>query len=264
MKAHAPHTHGPHPPPPRVDDACEPRMVGIAHTLEHCARVLPPAPARLVEMGAGDGLLAAALAARGYDVLAVDENPEMVEAARARGVHAVCADAVRFQAAAPFDVALYTRSLHHMFPLEGALDRAAALLRPGGVLMVEDFAWESLDRDTARWIVDMFAVCEAAGVVREPWLEGLDVDGFVARWRREYGEEHGLHTGEALLGAIRPRFSLVEVAPTSYFYRYLCWRLEQSDTGRRVAQAAFEAEARHVLKGHLRGIGLRITARRPS
>ncbi len=254
-----PHHHA---PPPRVDDTHEPRMVGLAHTLAHCARVLPPAPARVVELGAGDGLLAAALMARGYDVLAVDSDPEMVEASRARGVHAVCADAVTFTHDTPFDAALFTRSLHHMEPLGVALDHARGLLRPGGVLLLEEFAWETLDRETARWIVEMFAVCEAAEVVREPWLDGEDVDAFLARWRREYGEEHRLHTGETLRAAVRERFTLTEVASVEYLYRYLCWRLERTPRGRAIAQAAYDAERARVFEGHLRGIGLRIAARR--
>ena len=237
-------------------------MIGIAHTLTHCTRALPPAPARLLELGAGDGLLAASLVARGYEVLAVDDNAEMVTAARLRGVEAVHADAVTFTSPSPFDAVLYTRSLHHMTPLDVALDHAAALLRPGGVLLLEDFAWETLDRDTARWIVDMFAVCEAAGVVREPWLEGLGVEEFVARWQREYGDEHRLHSGETLRAAVGSRFALSEVAPVAYRYRYLCWRLEQTETGKRVAQAAYDAETARVFEGHLRGIGLRITAQR--
>ena len=239
------HDHAKHVAPTRVDPACEPRLVGVAHTLAHCARVLPPAPARLVEMGAGDGLLAEALAARGYDVLAVDDNAERVEAARARGVNAVCANAVTFTSDTLFDAVLYTRSLHHMAPLDVALDHARAMLRPGGVLLLEEFAWETLDRETARWIVDLFAVCEAGGLVDEPWVDDLM-----------------LHTGETLRAAVRERFTLIEVAPVEYLYRYLCWRLTASVAGRRVAQAAFAAEARQVREGHLRGIGLRITARR--
>jgi SAM-dependent methyltransferase len=37
---------------------------------------LPPAPARVLEVGAGDGELAAALAEDGYDVLAIDPKPQ--------------------------------------------------------------------------------------------------------------------------------------------------------------------------------------------
>lgn len=257
----APHS-GHRRPPSRVPIDSEPRWVGVLHTLEQCRRVLPPAPARIVEMGAGDGLLAAALVARGYDVLAVDDNQEMVDATLERGVDALCTDAVRFSAVEPFDAVLFTRSLHHMTPLDAALDRAHEALRPGGVLFIEDFAWETLDREAARHAVDLFAVCEAAGLVEEPWVGELDVDGFRERWMREYGEEHALHTGETMRAAVQERFTLTEVAPVEYLYRYLCWRIMPGATGRRVAQAAYDAEARRVFEGHLRGVGLRLTARR--
>ena len=48
------------------------------------ARVLPPAPARIVDVGGAAGAYSAWLAARGYEVHLVDASPRLVEEARRR------------------------------------------------------------------------------------------------------------------------------------------------------------------------------------
>lgn len=49
---------------------------------------LPPPPATVLEVGAGDGRLAARLVARGFSVKAIDVDDEAVAAAVARRVEA--------------------------------------------------------------------------------------------------------------------------------------------------------------------------------
>src|SRR3712207_9593084 len=52
------------------------------YTLAFVRAVLPPAPARVLEVGCGGGELAAALADGGYTVVALDADTGRVEAAR--------------------------------------------------------------------------------------------------------------------------------------------------------------------------------------
>lgn len=65
---------------------------------------LPPPPARVLEVGCGQGHLSALLAAEGYRVVALDASPEAVELARRRGVDAHRAEWMTFEAS-PFDAA---------------------------------------------------------------------------------------------------------------------------------------------------------------
>ena len=51
-----------------------------ARTLDVLERVLPPAPARVLDVGDGPGPYAVWLAARGYDVHLIDPAPLHVEA----------------------------------------------------------------------------------------------------------------------------------------------------------------------------------------
>jgi trans-aconitate 2-methyltransferase len=72
------------------------------------ARVGATAPRRVVDLGCGPGHLTAALAARwpDADVIALDSSPEMVAAARGRGVAAELADVVDWTPSPDTDVVI--------------------------------------------------------------------------------------------------------------------------------------------------------------
>jgi hypothetical protein len=114
-------------------------------------RPSPGARSRILEVGCGAGELAAALGARGHEVVAIDSSPEAVRQTRARGVDAREAVFPRFEAP-PFDVVLFSRSLHHIEDLAGACVRAREIVQPGGFVLVEDWRWNEMDRATAEWI----------------------------------------------------------------------------------------------------------------
>jgi SAM-dependent methyltransferase len=82
-------------------------------TLELLERCLPPAPARVLDIGGGPGRYAAWLAERGYSVMLLDPVPKHVRQARARGVGASEGDA----RALPYGDALGPLSLRIRAPL---------------------------------------------------------------------------------------------------------------------------------------------------
>jgi SAM-dependent methyltransferase len=93
--------------------------------------------ARLLDLGCGDGRVTEALArVRGFDVVGLDPSPEMVRAARARGL-----DVVQASAAAPpladasFDVVFSNAALHWVDDHAAVVRHVARLLRPGGRLI---------------------------------------------------------------------------------------------------------------------------------
>jgi SAM-dependent methyltransferase len=108
---------------------------------------LPPAPARVLEVGAGDGTLAAALAEAGYEVVAIDPASE-TDAVRAVALHELD------EPDASFDAAVAVVSLHHVEPLEDSFERLATLVRPDGVLVVDEVDFERFDERAARWWLD--------------------------------------------------------------------------------------------------------------
>lgn len=108
------------------------------------------AGAAILEVGCGEGHLAAKLLISGYRVLGVDSEPHAINQARARQVPAILATWPEFNSS-PVDAVVFTRSLHHMEPLTRSVKRARDLLKLNGLFLVEDFAYEEANEQTIRW-----------------------------------------------------------------------------------------------------------------
>lgn len=101
--------------------------------------LLAPKPGeRILDLGCGDGALTAKLAGLGCEVVGVDASPEMVAAARARGLDArvVAGEELAFEA--EFDAVFSNAALHWMKRDPDAVITAVArALRPGGRFVAE-------------------------------------------------------------------------------------------------------------------------------
>lgn len=110
-----------------------------AYYQRHLLRQLPQPCRRVLDVGCGAGTFAAQLAQRVEHVDALDRSTTMIEAAKERtpeNVNCVLADAmVDHLPDADYDAIVSISALHHM-PLQDALRRLTAALRPGGVLAV--------------------------------------------------------------------------------------------------------------------------------
>jgi SAM-dependent methyltransferase len=97
---------------------------------------------RVLDVGAGTGALAFALAARVREVVAVDRDEEMAERAREdapANVEVVVADAERLPFESfTFDLAVTARTLHHTPRPELLVAELARVTRLGGTLLVVD------------------------------------------------------------------------------------------------------------------------------
>jgi SAM-dependent methyltransferase len=105
---------------------------------------LPPAPARVLEVGAGEGELALALARAGYDVTAVDP------ASAVDHVRPVPLAELR-EPRHSFDAAISIVALHHVEPLLESCRHLAELVRPGGTLVLDEIDVEAFDERAAGW-----------------------------------------------------------------------------------------------------------------
>jgi SAM-dependent methyltransferase len=130
-------------------DGASRRKTVIARHIRRLKRLLPTAPARILDAGCGPGLYAVALAGLGHHVTGVDVSGpalryarELVRDAHPRGTaHFVRAD-LRAVDLAPgaFDAALLVYFVLEAFPRAEqpkVLARIATALEPGGVLIAE-------------------------------------------------------------------------------------------------------------------------------
>jgi SAM-dependent methyltransferase len=106
---------------------------------------LPGPPARVLEVGCGDGSLTRHLISAGFAATGID--PEAPD-----GDHLVRSTLEEFQAPEPFDAAVAVRSLHHVADLERAVAQLHSLLRPGGRLIMFEFAVEHVDDAASAWL----------------------------------------------------------------------------------------------------------------
>ena len=236
----------------------------VAETVRFFERALPPSPARVLEVGCGDGLVACGLASRGYDVTALDESLALAPDAPRDAARWIESDFLFYElppGAAAFDAVLFTRSLHHIASVDHALDRAAAVLRPGGRLLAEEFAVDRVTIPTARWWYDLEAVLAAAGMLPTPDPALAAMGNPLGRWRREHAHDPPLAGGHAMLSAARDRFETGPAEEAPYLYRYVDARAARPGPGvaERIVRQVHEIECRLIRERDIAAAGIRIT-----
>src|SRR5579875_1843564 len=134
--------------------------------------LLAPQPGeRILDLGCGDGVLTAKIAAAGAAVVAVDAAPDMVRAARARGLDARVMDGRALAFAGEFDAVFSNAALHWMREADAVLAGVFRALNP--------FYFPSAAAYRARLERAGFTVAEIALIPRptalpgtiEPWLD---------------------------------------------------------------------------------------------
>jgi SAM-dependent methyltransferase len=173
---------------------------------------LPPAPARLLEIGCGAaGGIVPAAASAGYEAVGVDPQAPHGPAYRQERFE-------EYEPSSALDAVVSVQALHHLGNLNAALEHLDRMLRHDAVLVIVEWAWERIDEATARWL---FARAQAgaesgwAGERRSDWqTSGLPWPEYRDRWARE----HGLHAWRAVEPALVNRFDTVlrEDAPSLF------------------------------------------------
>lgn len=95
--------------------------------------LLDPQPhERILDIGCGEGTLTRKIIERGATVLGIDNSPEMIAAARAKGVDALLLAAEDMQFFAEFDAAFSNATLHWVLEKEQAARAIFRALKPDG------------------------------------------------------------------------------------------------------------------------------------
>lgn len=155
---------------------------------------LPSAPATILEVGAGSGEFARNLVEFGYDVTPIDPATEDDALVQPITLESLDEDY-------RFDVAVASRTLHHLEDLQTATAKLQRILDRDGVVIVNDFGWDKLNQSTAKWLYSLLpehasqAYDGGQGESFADWLEG---------WQTEH--EH-LHRSGEMLRALREQFA---------------------------------------------------------
>jgi SAM-dependent methyltransferase len=185
--------------------------------------------AQILEVGCGDGELAVALAEQGHLVTAID--PEAPTGSIFRQVALEDFDETK-----AFDAVVANRSLHHVQNLAAALEKIHSLLRAGGVLILNEFAWDQMDEPTAHWYLSQ---------VDEPGPEDTSLlpENFPEMW---IAEHDGLHPASVMREQLAKHFVTRLFEWTPYISRYYLKRCDVE-----------AEEARLIEDGQIKGVGFR-------
>jgi SAM-dependent methyltransferase len=173
----------------------------------------------VVDLGAGTGTFAQAIAPHVARVVAVDVSEPMVATMRRHGLEAVCAGFLNYEHEGDPPDAVFTRNaLHHLpdFWKAMALERVAGLLRPGGILRVRDIAYSFDPRE--------------AGEAIDAWLAAAPGDpaaGWTAAELAEHvREEHSTFTWllEPMLERVGFEIRDRRLSPSRTHVAYTCVR----------------------------------------
>ncbi len=183
--------------------------MSLAHFI---LRYLPPPPAHVLEIGCGPvGDLTYAIAAAGYDIVAVD--PAAPEGPLFRRI-----PFEDFTEPGPFDAVVASLSMHHIADLTRTAAAIVGLLVPGGRFILEEWDRERLlDETTARWYFHQRQAAAATGLLAEHAPLPPHYEEWRRSWLADHGDLHGYTAMRAqLMAPFRERFFTWK----PYLYRY--------------------------------------------
>lgn len=199
------------------------------HTLQFVLNSVKPGQ-RLLEVGCGSGELALQMENAGILVTAFDKNPDASMRAAAEGITVFEEDLFEY-AAEPesFDAVLFSRVLHHMHPLDVAIDKIHKLLKPNGLLLIDDFAVEAMDERSASWIFGLKRVLVEAGahtwsLGEQKILNRFGKESDLEIWNTLHLSMHSVIDSKTMQTELAKKFKIESERIEPYLYRYFADR----------------------------------------
>ncbi|KAI8355666.1 S-adenosyl-L-methionine-dependent methyltransferase [Blakeslea trispora] len=141
---------------------------------------------RVLEVGCGPGDFALVLKDRlqhQVSITAIDPSDDIEAALKKSNGNDVCFernDIFGFTSNEPFDLILFTKSLHHCNPVEKALKNAVSMLSPRGLLIAEELNVNRFTTQHVKWFFDRMDLLLASGCMK-PVEETLANAGHVKK-----------------------------------------------------------------------------------
>jgi SAM-dependent methyltransferase len=244
-----------------------PLQFAASITADFIQAAMPQHPCSLLDVGCGDGLIAAELLKMGADVFAIDGNDGSVSRARAIGVNATHCLLLDFEHS-PFDLVFVSRALHHMPPLADTVKKLESMIRSDGVLVIEDFGFELVDCTAAAWLINQTKQIKEKSTMdegRHKWLVNatdLSPEEACEIWLEHHWTKHQLLASEEMKKELTSRFNVESYQASAYLFRYLCDFLPSTAGGGEHAHQIWQEETSLIAKGALPAVGFRMILRK--
>lgn len=230
------------------------------YTYDFVKRSLPSKCQRILEVGCGKGDLAAVLWRDGYSVVAIDVDSDSIAAAQELGVDARVATWPDFEDGR-FDAVLFTRSLHHIHPLDESIRHLTDSLSERGRVIVEDFAYESVDAKTLRWFDSAVRQLESTPSLttnNDLLRKVLSKTKTLKAWRKNH--ENELHAAGEIKAQLEKTFGRVVSEKTAYFFRYAANAIPVTEKRNALLQAFAKEEETLYKNNSIVALGRRFVA----
>lgn len=165
-----------------------------------------PPPRRVVDLGAGTGILTRVVLSAGYGAVPVEPDPQMRArlAAATPGTTALAGSAEAIPLPDGAADAVVAGQAYHWFDKERAHAEIARVLRPGGVFAA---MWNRQD-DAASWVMEMYRVTNDVPEVRGGFEPGAELtfggEHFGPVERAEF-RHSATHTPDSLVALVGTR-----------------------------------------------------------
>ena len=213
----------------------------------------------VLEIGCGEGHVAAELERRGIRVTGIDTDQGAVDAARSLGVVAVKGNWPDVDAESA-DAIAFTRSLHHIHQLKTGIEKASAIVPNGGKVFLEDFAFNITDRKTMDWFLELIHRPEVnSRLISKPVefvTRMLSAKDPMKEWQSD--QHHDLHSAGQMFNAISEYFEITETDKAPYFYRYLVPVFPETSDSAAIVRDVLAEEKRLGAEGEIVLVGRRL------
>jgi ubiquinone/menaquinone biosynthesis C-methylase UbiE len=205
-------------------------------TYQFVKSMLPDLPQTILEVGCGNGYLSLELARDGHEVLGIDASPDIIEVAeRSSAAHPhppgfgslryLCADVNTWQAReASFDCVIFNRALHHLAALQQTMAQVQRLLKQGGSIICQDYAFDRFDERTAGFLYQMQRLLFLSGRYdADPSTlpdESSSIEALRTTWLTR-ASEHRLNRFEEMMSALHGTFHERLFAWVPYLFVYI-------------------------------------------
>lgn len=237
---------------------------GVEQTVKFITDQIEVSSAKILDVGAGRGRLSRRLRALNADVVPIDKSLKAIEFAASEENVVYHGDICDYVGDGSFDAIVFSMSAHHVHPLDKAMTRCSQLLKPGGMMILEEYAVEDADISTARWFYGNIALL-ACAMKDEPGPDKhKDVINALESWKTQHASnaDHHFNDGATIKMSLATHFDIIKLERSPYFYRYFSAKMGALSLSEDLPRRLFELEQHLIALGEIKPLGLRIVAKK--